>query len=221
MNKVKLLISISFITCTLLSYSQTNNNNKYRLGVYGSLNFNRLNFQDEAISTITRPSLGFGLIYDKFFAENYAVSTGIDIRRQSASFSYFAPVTGTEMLEEREVDVEYNYVQIPIALKMHVNEFYFFTPFVRFGGTLGIARNNDIQVTSPSGVEINRLNRDFLMSFMISLGTYYQIGENTNLYFCFDYNQSLLNNIDKDKIPQLINEQPRFSWFTFSAGITF
>jgi hypothetical protein len=220
MNKLKVLFTTMAVLLASSTFAQLTT--KYRLGIYGSLNFNKLTFEDDVINSNYRPGFGFGLLYDKFFAENYAFSTGLDIRQQRANFSYFAPIaTGSDQVERREVDLDYSYVQVPLAIKMHVNEFYFFTPFVRFGGTLGIARKSSADVISDSGTEINRLTRDFLMSFMLSLGTYYQIGEQTQLYFCFDFNRSLLNNVDKDRITQIKNEQPRFSWFTFSTGLTF
>ena len=221
MKKINFILPI-FIFCIGFEGNAQLSTDKYSIGIYGGINFNKLHFDDDLLSNSSRYKAGwvYGFIYDKFFATNYAFSSGLDVRSQRAEFVYFEE-TGASGLQPRTVEVNYRYLQVPLSVKVYINEFNFFTPFLRFGGMIGHTYRHQYSVTPEPDNPVTRLDNNFSLSLIFSIGTLYQIGQQTHLIFGFDYNNSLINNVDNDRIQALKGESPRFGWFTLTTGLMF
>ncbi len=91
MKKINILILFSVLTT--LSFAQTTktSSNKYRLGFKVSPNVSWL-ASDNGNMTVGEKSLqfGYGLNFDIFFADNYAIGTGLNVNNTGGKYSYFA-----------------------------------------------------------------------------------------------------------------------------------
>lgn len=152
MKKINTLILFSLLTT--LSFAQTTKTptNKYRLGFKVSPNVSWL-ASDNSNMTVGAKSLqfGYGLNFDIFFAENYAIGTGINVNNTGSTYSYFAEYTGADIDDAGNVltnmkqvgsisrDLRLQYVQIPLTFKMKTNEIGYITYWGQFG--LGLNMN--------------------------------------------------------------------------------
>lgn len=152
MKKINILIL--FCLLTTLSYAQASKTptSKYRLGFKFSPNVswlasdnNNMNVGDKSLQ------FGYGLNFDIFFAENYAIGTGFNINNTGGKYSYFAQYTGEDMDASGAVltnmkqvgllsrDLRLQYLQIPLTFKMKTNEIGYITYWGQFG--LGLNMN--------------------------------------------------------------------------------
>ena len=154
MKKINILILLCFLTT--LSFAQTAKtpSNKYRLGFKVSPNISWL-ASDDANMTVGDKSLqfGYGLNFDIFFAEHYAIGTGFNINNTGSSFTYFknfkngddvdintgAVINGMNQIGEVKRDLTLKYLQIPLTFKMTTNEIGYITYWGQFG--LGLNMN--------------------------------------------------------------------------------
>ena len=95
----------------------------------------------------TRMGFRWGVVADYYFAENYAITTGLNINYLRGHYSF------QDMHNFSTVDTLTNYVlgnvdrlykattfEIPVALKMVTEEFGPFTFFAQVGGSVGYTR---------------------------------------------------------------------------------
>ncbi len=153
MKKINILILCSLLTS--LSFAQTTKTptNKFRLGFKVSPNVSWL-ASDNSNMTVGEKSLhfGYGLNFDIFFAENYAIGTGVNINNTGSTYSYFAQYTGTdydatgaELTNMKQIglierDLRLQYIQVPLTFKMKTNEIGYITYWGQFGVGLNINR---------------------------------------------------------------------------------
>ena len=151
MKKINTLIL--FCTLTMMSFAQaTATTNKFRLGFKVSPNISWL-ASDNSNMTVGDKSLqfGYGLNFDIFFAENYAIGTGFNINNTGSSFTYYKKfqdgvenINGTvfnnmNQIGEVNRDLTLKYFQIPLTFKMTTNEIGYITYWGQFG--LGLNMN--------------------------------------------------------------------------------
>lgn len=135
--------------------------------------------------------LGFniGLMVDRFFANNYAFTTGLSIHNAGGSLLFKVPSSirtnqGTVNLPENtKVTYKLQYLHIPVGMKLFTNEIGYST----FYGQLGFNTMLNIKATGISNVggvdndniskEINLIN----LGYHIGAGVEYGIGGNTRL----------------------------------------
>lgn len=152
MKKINILVLFSLLTSLSFAQATKAPTNKYRLGFKVSPNVSwlasdngNMNVGDKAMQ------FGYGLNFDIFFAENYAIGTGININNTGSTYSYFAQYTGsdidangTTLTNMKQVglisrDLRLQYAQIPLTFKMKTNEIGYITYWGQFG--LGINMN--------------------------------------------------------------------------------
>lgn len=152
MKKINILILLCFLTTLSLAQATKTTSNKYRLGFKASPNVSWL-ASDNGNMTVGEKSLqfGYGLNFDIFFAENYAIGTGFNINNTGGKYSYFAEYTGedkdvqgTVLYDMKQVgltsrDLRLQYLQIPLTFKMKTAEIGYITYWGQFG--LGLNMN--------------------------------------------------------------------------------
>ena len=154
MKKINTLIS--FCLLTIMSFAQTTKTtataNKYRLGFKVSPNVSWL-ASDNSNMTVGGKSLqfGYGLNFDIFFTEHYAIGTGFNINNTGSSFTYYKKfqngveningtlVDGMTHIGEVNRDLTLKYFQVPLTFKMTTNEIGYITYWGQFG--LGLNMN--------------------------------------------------------------------------------
>jgi hypothetical protein len=154
MKKINILILFSFLTTLSIAQATKTPTNKYRLGFKVSPNVSWL-ASDNSNMTVGDKSLqfGYGLNFDIFFAENYAIGTGFNINNTGSTFSYFkkfengddieintgAAINGMTQIGEVNRALTLKYIQIPFTFKMKTNEIGYITYWGQFG--LGLNMN--------------------------------------------------------------------------------
>ena len=151
MKKINTLIL--FCLLTMMSFAQaTTTTNKFRLGFKVSPNVSWL-ASDNSNMTVGDKSLqfGYGLNFDIFFAENYAIGTGFNINNTGSRFTYYKKfqdgvenINGTvfnnmNQIGEVNRDLTLKYFQVPLTFKMTTNEIGYITYWGQFG--LGLNMN--------------------------------------------------------------------------------
>jgi len=162
MKKINTLIM--FCLLTILSYAQATktSTSKYRLGFKVSPNVSWL-ASDDANMSVGDKSLqfGYGLNFDIFFADNYAIGTGFNINNTGGKYSYFAQytgndfdATGAEIVNMKQVglierDLRLQYLQIPLTFKMKTNEIGYIT----YWGQFGLGLNMNLKALSADNID--------------------------------------------------------------------
>lgn len=152
MKKINILILLCCLTTLSFAQATKTASNKFRLGFKASPNVSWL-ASDNGNMTVGDKSLqfGYGLNFDIFFAENYAIGTGFNINNTGGKYSYFAEYTGedkdaqgTVLYDMKQVglttrDLRLQYLQIPLTFKMKTAEIGYITYWGQFG--LGLNMN--------------------------------------------------------------------------------
>ncbi len=154
--------------------------------------------------------LGFayGLIFDYYFTENYAISSGINLVRTSATLSYPDIYQNQEVGMKRKY--EYRFLEIPMALKLSTTEMGYFTHYGKFGLGLGIrtSARADERITMPDGifdpdedVDVKDETKFFRIGLILGAGTEYSFGGRTALLAGLTLHNGFSNVLDMERKP--------------------
>jgi hypothetical protein len=169
----------------------------------------------------SRPGFNFGLTFNKYFAENYAFSTGISLLNTGGRLYNTTPIVmefnnlTVPVLADKKVVYKIQYVSIPIGLKFKSNQIGYITFFTDLGVDPKVVVGGKVDIDGAIKGEdaMNELNK-FNMSYHILAGIEYSLGgstafvlglgfENNFLDVTKDYNNPP-NNQPIDKITQNI-----------------
>jgi len=162
MKKINTLILFSLLTTLSFAQAAKTSTSKFRMGFKVSPNISWL-ASDNGNMTVEGKSLqfGYGLNFDIFFAENYAIGTGLNINNTGGKYSYFAEFTGDEILANATLltnmnqvglisrDLRLQYLQIPLTFKMKTNEIGYIT----YWGQFGIGLNMNLKAISNDQID--------------------------------------------------------------------
>ncbi len=184
-----------------------------RLGVHATPSINYISTSEPDVETNLAVKFGFGLMADYYFAEHYALSTGVDILSSG----------GTMEFNDTSRSYHAGYVQIPIALKMSTREFGYFTYFARFGGGLLIKTNEtiDFEPDIPAGQELDSYINPLGLTFKFGGGAEYSFGGSTSLVAEIAYHRNLVDNLNDDDPALRSSRSYRFDYVAISLGILF
>lgn len=157
----------------------------------------------------SRMGLNFGLMIHKYFADNYAFTTGISLNQLGGKLTYDDPMPfriqdNTDTLDAgTTITYKLQYVTLPLGLTLKTNEIGYMTYFAQ----LGIDPQLNIKATGDSGSD--RLDGDkiedevnlFTIGYHIGLGMEYSLGGNTSVVVGLRYNNLFLD-ITKDYTDQ-------------------
>ena len=147
------------------------------------MNSNSSNYSSEGL----RPGISFGFTAQKYFAPNYAVSTGISFMsaggRISSEKEYNMTSSNISPLvaSGEEVIYKLKYLSFPIGLKLQTNQIGYAAFFADFGLDTRILIGSRFDVPSvdveneAGSKEVNPLN----LGWHITLGTEYSLGGTT------------------------------------------
>lgn len=136
-----------------------------------------------------RIGLNGGLVLDKYFAENYALTTGISISGIGGSLHYVDSVQlylnnkNKNIPAGEKITYKLQYIEIPFGVKLKTREFGYTTIFAQLGLTSQINIKAVIDTDLPeigdndATEEINTL--DF--GYHFGAGVQYSLGSNTSL----------------------------------------
>ena len=136
-----------------------------------------------------RPGFSFGATVQKYFAPNYAISTGISFISAGGRISSKEEVTmlsnnlQTVVSPGEEVIYKLRYLSLPIGFKLQTNQIGYASYFADFGFDTRILLSSRFDVPSEDienesgSKEVKPLN----LGWHITLGTEYSLGGTTSL----------------------------------------
>lgn len=163
---ILLIISVYSVGASAQEY------NKFKMGFKATPNFSWIQPKDKYIdSEGTLARAGFGFIADVFFAENYAIGTGINIINNGGRISYLRDVSYTPAGEEnagrfivrQTREFKTRYLEIPLTFKLRTNEIGYITYWGQFG--LGLGVNIGSSADDTWDFELERVSSDGSISW--------------------------------------------------------
>jgi hypothetical protein len=204
-----------FAIATILLAITTNlkaqdNGKSIRMGFLLSPQVSWLSTDNEnAESSGSRFGYNFGLMFDRFFAPNYAFTTGLTINKNGGSITYM-PST-----PDAKKDV-YNlsYLEIPLAIKLKSSD----THRVVFNGQFGLSNQINVEARNADGKSIASDVKLFNFGYHIGAGIEHGLGGNTALMFGIIYHNGLTDvTNDDDKF----TDKAELHRIVFQMGIIF
>jgi hypothetical protein len=167
----------------------------------------------ETESKGARTGFNFGLTFNKYFTDNYAFSTGVNILNAGGQIVNSVPIEmefknmQASVLAGEAVIYKVQYLSVPFGLKFNTNQIgyvSFFTdlgldPKVVIGGKAEIP---SLEITGENAMEELGL---FNLSYHITGGIEYSIGGTTALVFGLGFDNNFLD-ITKDNPGQPIDK---------------
>lgn len=189
----------------------------FRFGIHASPNISYISTKADGVETPANVKFGFGLMAIYYFAENYAFSSGINIVSRGGDLNL-----PTDTLKYNG-NYSSQFLQIPIQLRMSTREFGYSTFFAAFGGSIDLKLSEENNFEPKPTPKADSYVNFFNAMFVIGAGMEYSLGGNTSLTAGIFYNQSLLNNLSKDPVYELIDEDKvyRFDYVSVQVGILF
>lgn len=136
--------------------------------------------------------LGAGIIADYFFAQNYAVSTGLIYRSKGSKISYRDPNSNNRL----QNDFSVHYIELPTSIKLFTNEIapatiLFFQAGTSFN-TKVAASVDDKKVLTDGSKASERFNI-FEVDALVGAGVEMQLGQSTKAFAGVSYHRGLTN----------------------------
>ncbi|PWD99309.1 porin family protein [Marinilabilia rubra] len=195
----KFILSITFLVASV-AFINAQEANSIRLSFVAEPQFSWLKPDIDGVeSRGSKGGYNFGVVLDRFFADNYAFSTGLTINTTGGKLRYTTPggLPEGEVLPDGapQGDKEYKlrYIEIPLGLKLRSNDFRRSNFYGRFGLTPQInieARDGDDNSISD---EINI----FDLGYHLGAGIEYSIGGTNALMFGLVYHNGFTDITDE------------------------
>jgi hypothetical protein len=164
-----------------------------------------------------------GLILDKYFANNYAFTTGISISNMGGNLYYKDSVI-IETLEKEQIlnpesRVEYKlqYVSVPVGLKFKTNQIGYFTFFAQLGFTpqVNIKAKADASDNQIDNENISKELNLFNISYFFGGGLEYSLGGSTALTGGIIFNNGFIDVLSSKNVKETL------SFLSLRLGIMF
>ena len=233
MKKIVFLALFSLVT---ISFVFSQSDKVFRFGLMGTPNIAwvKPNTETHDYNGISF-RLGYGLTSEFLLGSNYSLSTGIESNYSGGKMTWENKMTDPEDAVEKNVDINatyrFQYLEIPLALKMKTNEINYLTYFARFGGALGMRLNSRADYEYELGGKKitdndRKVDKDinfFRIAFVVGVGAEYSLGGTTSAFVSVNFNNGLTN-IFRNKGDNLYDKNEKKginNYFSLNAGILF
>lgn len=188
MKKTAFLFSLIFFLGISLAEAQT------RLGIRlaPTISANRVEGSSDSLDYV---GSGVGLRYvigpylDFYLAENYYVNTGVFFAPKRAALRTITKNTREEYVEQ----VNLQYLQIPLSMKLFTNELALDTRvYFQFGFQTEVLIASKFQTEDPQFIE---KFHPVDLSLLVAAGIEYRAGYSTVLFGGFSYNRGFINTV--------------------------
>jgi len=160
-----------------------------------------------AVNEGARVGMNFGFVADFYFAQNYAISSGININLNRGHYSFLnGRMDSIAGLQTYNVDRLYKgtVYEIPVMLKMVTNQFGDFPMryFAQLGAGIGYAQKVKVadeyeNVVRPE--EYTSTNKEFSnlrVALKAGIGAQYSIDETMRVFLSLNFSHDFINNIN-------------------------
>jgi hypothetical protein len=173
-----------------------------------------------------RPGLNFGLTFNKYFTQNYAFSTGVNlitsggnlVCNDTIEMMLNNPVT---VLPGNRVTYTIKYLAIPLGLKLQSNQIGYITFFADLGLDPKFVLGGKVEIPSMSIEKENAANElnSINMGYHITGGIEYSLGGTTALVLGLSFDSNFID-ITKENGTQPI-DKILHKMLNFRLGINF
>lgn len=148
-----------------------------------------------------RTGFGVGVVAEYYFAENYAIVSGINVNMNRGHYSFYNANDSLTLINPFRVDRYYKSTvyEIPLMLKMMTNELgnLPLRAYAQVGGGLGYAER--VKVKDDNAIDYAATDREFSnlrASLKIGAGAQYALDESTRLFAGVYFSHDFINNIN-------------------------
>ncbi len=149
----------------------------------------------------------YGIMADRYFAENYAISSGLFVSHHGGQLNFLEDDVHVIEVDEEEVKglekrlYDLQYIDVPLTIKMRTREIGYFTYYGQFGVSFGFnvrARADDeyFDNTTDNNLEIADETHLFKASLIMGAGAEYSLLGNTAIVIGLYYNNGFSNIMD-------------------------
>lgn len=177
-------------------------------------------------------SLGytFGLMCDFMIGstENYAFSTGLFLNKIGGKYTF--PFGDKNLRTESR----YQYIELPLTLKLKTNEIGYMTYFgqIGFGAGFNIAAKSNLDVPDAKGDIVHMTDENILdktnlfkASLIVGAGMEFNFSGNTSAMVGLTYNNGFTNILKDQKVPDSSGNEKALKakqhYFELSLGVFF
>jgi len=169
-------------------------------------------FASDTKSTVndgTRAGFGFGLAFNRYFAEKYSFSSGISIQNVGGRLYNTDSIKMTfnnlivDVAPEEPVVYKIQYINIPVGLKFETNQIGYVTGFADVGIDAKFLIGGKADIPS-AGIEKESAKKElnpFNLSYHIMAGIEYGLGGTTSMVFGLGFEHCFIDTT-KDINPQ-------------------
>ncbi|GAF02562.1 porin family protein [Saccharicrinis fermentans] len=217
-----LFILMVLITFSTKAQSSSGRDSDYRFAFVLSPQISWLKSDNNAVDGKGNlMGYNFGFEMDKFFAKNYAFSTGLTINTTGGKLRYSGDeatkvtIGGQESTLAPNSTLEYRlkYLEIPLALKLQTSDFQ----RTSYYGIFGLSGMINIKTNDGSGKNLDDEVRRINFGYRFGGGVQYSIGGDAYLKFGLTYNQGLSDITDNETI----KDKTTLNRLVFNFGIIF
>nr|WP_321453276.1 porin family protein [uncultured Carboxylicivirga sp.] len=202
----KLFILAGLFIC-ILTNAQTEK--KTRLGFLLSPQISWMSSDEAGVnSNGSLFGYNFGILMDRFFDTNYALSTGLTINTVGGKLTYDA----TDDYEKTNATYRLKYIEVPFSLKLLTNEFH----RSRYFGQFGLYTQYNIKATDGDNNSRSKEINFFDMGYQIGGGMEYSMGGSTFLTIGVIYKGGFLDVTD-----HLIDDRANLKRLDIQLGVIF
>jgi hypothetical protein len=174
----------------------------------------------------SRPGLNFGLTFNKYFTQNYAFSTGINLITAGGKLVYNDTVdlmltSSTTVLPGNPVIYHIKYLAVPLGLKLQSNQIGYVTFFTDLGLDPKFVVGGKAEIPSISidkSDASNELGR-FNLGYHVTAGIEYSLGGTTALVLGLGFDSNFVD-ITKENGDQPV-DKILHKMLSFRLGINF
>ncbi len=201
--KIKHLYVIITFVSVLLSFNTYAQD--FRLGFKANPLFSTIKpNSDNHNSVSTKLGLSYGVIFDYFLKEHYAIETELGISTMGGKVEYSKGDTTITS------DIKLNYVEVPIAIKLITADVKpNLKVYGKFGVNLGFATKTSAKISYKKGdtefanddiKNASKYIQPFNISLLMGAGVEYNLAKNLDLILGFSYMNGFFNTMKTNSI---------------------
>jgi len=196
MKRITIIVISLFMSINIFAQQDT----EWRFGLKGAPSMAWLWPDTRGLDYDHSFGFSYGIIGEKYFAENYAITSGLFVTNQGGELDFTRTLEEYDNRESQLYDLQY--IEVPIAIKMRTREFGYWTFFGQFGISLGYntrarADIDYANTTSPEkDVPIDDEIRPMKASVVMGLGAEFSLLGNTAIFMGLNYNNGFSDVLD-------------------------
>ena len=216
MKKTASLILLIFLTVTTFAQTKSGRDSDYRFAFVLSPQISWISSDDNnADGNGSLFGYNFGVEMDRFFAKNYAFSTGLTINTTGGKLEYTNPgnIAGAADDDFENTEYRLKYIEVPFRLKLQTNDFQRSSYY----GVFGLSTQYNIKTNDGDGNSIDDEINFFNLGYNFGGGLQYQLGGDAYLKVGITYNQGITDVTDH----KYIDDKATLNRLVFNFGIIF